>query len=127
MIKVKIVENKILPFGKFVAFTLGKFIFTKDASKLTDKIIRHETIHYCQQAELAYIGFLVMYLLSFITQFIRCLFIKRIGKIDNGENSVWVRAYRTVLFEREAYLHENDEDYLDKRAPYEWFILNFYI
>lgn len=127
MIKVKIVENKIIPFGNFVAFAFLKFIFTKDASKLNDKIIRHETIHYCQQAELAIIGFVVMYVLSFITQFIRCLFIKSIGRINNGNNSVWNRAYRTVLFEREAYLHEDDEDYLDKRAPYAWFILNFYI
>lgn len=124
---MKIVENKIIPFGSFTAFTLGKFIFTKDASKLTDKIIRHETIHYYQQAELAYIGFIVMYFLSFITQFIRCTFKKSIGFSEYGSNSIWNRAYRTVLFEREAYLHEDDEDYLDKRAPYAWFILNFYV
>lgn len=127
MIKVKIIENKIIPFGNFVAFTFLKFIFTKDASKLNDRIIRHEKIHYCQQAELAVIGFIIMYLLSFITQFFRCLFIKNIGRVENDSNSVWMRAYRTVVFEREAYLYENDEKYLENRAPYAWFILNFYV
>ncbi len=124
---MKIVENKILPFGSFSAMVLGKFIFTKDASKLNERIIRHETIHYYQQAELAYVIFFVMYFLSFITQLIRCLLYKKIGKIESGSNSVWKRAYRTVLFEREAYEHEDDPEYLEKRGPWAWFLLNFHI
>ena len=124
---MKIVENKIIPFGSFTAFTLGKFIFTKDASKITDKILCHETIHYYQQAETGYVIFFVMYFLSFITQFIRCTFKKSIGFSEYGSNSIWNRAYRTVLFEREAYQHENDPEYLNKRIPWSWFILNFYV
>lgn len=124
---MKIVENRILPFGSFVAFTFGKFIFTKDASRLNEKIIRHETIHYYQQAELAYIIFFVMYFLSFVCQLVRCAFNKEIGKVESGSCSVWKRAYRTVLFEREAYEHDDDPEYLNKRAPWAWFLLNFYI
>jgi hypothetical protein len=127
MIKMKIVENKILPFGHYTAMTLGKFIFTKDASKITEKVQRHEAIHYCQQAELAYIIFFIMYFLSFVTQFIRCAFIKNLGRVENGNNSLWSRSYRTVLFEREAYLHEDEPEYLENRIPYCWFLLNFYI
>ena len=116
---MKIVENKILPFGSFSAMVLGKFIFTKDAS--------NETIHYYQQAELSYIGFFVMYFLSYVCQLIRCALYKNIGLAECGSRSVWKRAYRTVLFEREAYEHEDDPEYLEKRAPYAWFILNFYL
>lgn len=124
---MKIVENKILPFGSFNAMVLGKFIFTKDASKLNERIIRHETIHYYQQAETAYVIFFVMYFLSFVCQLIRCTFSKKIGRHERGNNSVWNRAYRTILFEREAYEHENDEEYLKKRLPWAWFLLNFYV
>lgn len=124
---MKIVENKILPLGSFDAMVLGKFIFTKDASKLNERIIRHETIHYYQQAELAYVIFFVMYFLSFVCQLIRCLFNKKIGKAESGSSSMWVRAYRTVLFEREAYEHENDPEYLKRRGPWAWILLNFYI
>lgn len=124
---MKIVKNKIIPFGRYTAMAIGKFIFTKDASKITERTIRHEAIHYCQEAELAYVIFFIMYCLSFVTQFIRCLFIKNLGRVEFGSNSLWSRAYRTVLFEREAYLHENDPDYLENRAPYAWFLLNFYV
>ncbi|MBP7342210.1 MAG: hypothetical protein PHG54_07520 [Smithellaceae bacterium] len=29
-------------------------------------------------------------------------------------------AYRRISFEREAYLHEQDGSYLQRRKPYEW-------
>lgn len=124
---MKIIQNKFIPFGSYLAMTIGPFIFTKNKTKINDTVLRHETIHYYQQAELGYIIFFIFYFLSFITQLIRCSFNKEIGQIGNYRQSVWDRAYRTILFEREAYEHENDETYLDDRAPWAWFLLNFYV
>lgn len=124
---MKIIENRIIPFGSYKAMVLGKFIFTKNASRLSDRIIRHETIHYYQQAELAYIIFFVMYFLSFLTQFARCLFSKNIGRVETGGNSVWNRAYRTIVFEREAYENEDNPEYLKTRKPWAWVLLKFYV
>ena len=67
---------------------------------------RHETIHFQQQLELAFIGFYILYALSWLHGLI---------KYRNGAT-----AYREVIFEREAYSNDYIEDYLENRQRYAW-------
>lgn len=118
---MKIIKNKIIPFGTFVAMTIGPFIFTK-RDKLSETVIRHESIHWEQEKETLIVFFYVLYVLMFVWEFFRCLFDADRGWVDGGswKNGTWKRAYRSIAFEREAYKHEKDEDYLSKRHHYAW-------
>jgi len=71
-----------------------------------DPIINHESIHIAQQKELFVIGFYILYLLEFIAGTIAC-----------GDSRL---AYFSISFEQEAYEHQKDLSYLDKRKPMSW-------
>lgn len=116
-----IVRNKILPFGCYVAMTIGPFIFTK-RKELSEVTIRHEGIHWAQEKETLIAGFYLLYALMFVWEFVRCLFDSQHGRTEAGswQNSTWKRAYRSILFEREAYANEKNEDYLENRRHYAW-------
>lgn len=70
------------------------------------RIITHETIHFKQALELLVIPFYVLYILEFI---IRFLF-----------KWNFVKAYKSISFEREAYDNELNESYLENRKLYSW-------
>jgi hypothetical protein len=74
------------------------FLFTRDKRKVTERTIRHESIHARQMWELLVVGFYVWY---FVEWMIR-LFMKG-------------NAYRNISFEREAYANQDDILYLDTR------------
>lgn len=116
-----IVHNKILPFGSYVAMTIGPFIFTK-RKNLNEVTVNHESIHWAQEKETLIIGFYLLYVLMFLCKFVRCLFDSINGKIYGytWRNSIWKRAYRSILFEREAYDNEKDEEYIKNRRHYAW-------
>lgn len=116
-----IVHNKILPFGSYVAMTIGPFIFTKRAN-LSWATVQHENIHWQQEKETLIVGFYVLYVAMFVYEYLRCLFDKKRGRLleDRCYNTAWKRAYRSILFEREAYKYENDENYLENRRHYAW-------
>lgn len=89
-----IIKTKIVPKG-FTAITLFAIIFTKTKD---DKIvINHEKIHRRQQIEMLIFPFFLWY-------FIEAL----------------IRGYSKVSFEKEAYAHENDIDYLKNRRAFAW-------
>ena len=116
-----IVHNKILPLGSYVAMTIGPFIFTKRAN-LSWATVQHESIHWEQEKETLIVGFYLLYVLMFVCEFVRCLFDNQHGRTEAGswKNSTWKRAYRSILFEREAYANEKNEDYLENRRHYAW-------
>ena len=116
-----IVHNKILPFGSYVAITIGPFILTK-RKDLNEVTINHESIHWAQEKETLIIGFYLLYVLMFLWEFVRCLCDSKHGKIDGytWRNSTWKRAYRSILFEREAYNNEKNEEYIKNRRHYAW-------
>lgn len=117
---MKIVKNSIIPFGTYVAMTVGPFIFTKRA-KLSDSTIRHEAIHWEQQKELAIVGFFIIYVLVFLWELIRCSFdFERGSRADGIHRSLWKRAYRMNILEREAYEHEDTLAYQLTRRHYAW-------
>ena len=69
--------------------------------------LNHEQIHLRQQAELLLVFFYVWYGLEFL---FRLLQYKDRHK-----------AYKNISFEREAYRHESETDYLKRRSAYGFF------
>ncbi len=83
--------------------TLYPFIFIKkgiDESRLK-VLINHEKIHLRQQLELLIIPFYFFYLLNY-------LYLLALYKEHK-------KAYRGIIFEREAFNYETDFDYLKRR------------
>jgi hypothetical protein len=100
----------IVPFLTVRGMALFPFILLKKRHYSTDKtIINHELIHFKQQLELLILPFYIIYLLNYLIN----LLIYR----DHDQ------AYRNIIFEREAYRHERDSDYLGKRRFWGWRLL----
>ena len=93
-------------YRNYVGLCLWPFIILRNASLLEDEIlINHERIHLRQQAEMLLLFFYLQYLVEWI--------LKSLYYLD------FYKAYRNVSFEREAYLHEKDADYLAERRPFQ--------
>ncbi|MAP55514.1 hypothetical protein [Altibacter sp.] len=98
-----VVVNRFLLRKNFLGITLWPFIILKHASLREDVIfLNHERIHFRQQIELLVLPFYVWYLLEYGIRLLRYR--------DR------YKAYRNISFEREAYRHEKDLDYLKKRS-----------
>jgi len=95
--------SKISPI-EIGAITLMGFVFSRGGMSPATK--RHETIHFQQQLEMAFIFFFLFYLLFWLVGLV---------KYRNG-----ARSYRENPFEREAYSNEFTKDYLAKRRRYSW-------
>ena len=100
-----VILNKLLPIGKkFHAINLFGIIFAKgECGKVT---LNHEKIHTRQMLELMIIPFYLFYILEWLV------------KIINYRNNY--EAYKNISFEREAYKHQNDFEYLKNRRPYQF-------
>lgn len=117
---MKIIKNRIIPFGSYVAMVLGPLIFTK-RDYISSNTIRHESIHWAQEKELAIVFFYLLYVLFFVVELLRCQFNHQRGAAADGRyRSTWERAYRMNPFEREAYVHELDPEYLNTRRHFAW-------
>ena len=98
-----LISSKYLVPNGFRSITLFPFIFLKyEGDKLNNVLINHEKIHTRQQLELFILPFFIWYLLEYVSNFIKY----------RDKNL----AYRNISFEREAYFHENDMNYLNKRS-----------
>ena len=102
---MRIVKNKIIPFGSFLAVNLFGVIFTK--RDLSDWQIHHEAIHTQQMKELLYIPYYILYVLEFLIR----LPLNKFG---------WKKAYRAISFEAEAYTYQHWKDYLRIRQRFTW-------
>ena len=115
-----IIRTKILPCGTFVAMTVGPFIFVK-SEEVDGRTLRHEGIHWEQYKETGIIGFLLLYVLDYVWEALRCILDHRRGtRADGRYRSLRDRIYRCVMFEREAYAHDDEEDYIKNRRHYAW-------
>lgn len=105
---MKIIYNNIIPFGRYLAINLFGILFVRKDKKhlLDDTVINHEQIHTAQMKELLYIGFYIIYLLEWLY--------KAIIKFPFN----WHLAYRDISFEKEAFMFEPYEDYLEYRTHY---------
>lgn len=102
---MKIIYNKIIPFGNYTAINLFGILFIK--KELTIKDINHESIHTEQMKEMGYIFFYLWYVIEYLL--IR-FFHKKQGD-----------AYHDVSFEEEAYNNEHDLNYIKfRRKRYAW-------
>ena len=118
MIKV---YNRIIPWRGFKLMTLWPFLFIKKGAKIKDTDINHECIHLRQQTELFVFLFYVLYILFFVIEMVRCAFDKNRMQTIKGKNrNIYQRAYRGVLFEREAYWFQDDPEYLKHRKLFAW-------
>ncbi len=86
------------------------FIIIKEADLKQDKVlVNHEKIHLRQQLEMLVLFFFIWYTIEFLVRYI--IYKNR------------MQAYRNISFEKEAYSHEKDLNYLKKR-PF-WKFLKF--
>ena len=117
MIKV---YNRIIPFPCYKSLAMWPFVFVRRKVRMTDADWRHEGTHLRQQAELLIVGFVVLYVLFFGIELVRCGFDHERGQKATGGRSLWMRAYRSIPFEREAYWFQDDPEYLKHRKLFAW-------
>ena len=99
---ILIVSKYLIPKG-YRGLTFFPFVILKFADAKEDTaLLNHENIHLRQQLELLILPFYIWYFLDFGIKFLRY----------NDKN----KAYRNIIFEREAYANENDLDYLKSRS-----------
>lgn len=103
---MKFIFNKYIPFKGYAAMCVGNLVFVRNGVQLSERIINHESIHSAQWRECLYLFFLPIYVCSFLLQLL---------KFVN-----WHEAYRNVCFEREAYGHQDEDDYLSHRKRFAW-------
>ena len=103
---ILIVSKYLIP-KRFKAIALFPFIVIRDNFETNNLVlINHERIHLRQQLELLIIPFYVLYFIDYILKII----------LFKDKN----KAYKNILFEREAYLNEENMDYLQTRPFWNW-------
>ena len=96
--------------SNFNALAIWPFIFLRGKELKNDAILlNHEKIHLKQQKELLWIFFFMIYFIEFLAKIV---IYKRLKL-----------AYRNISFEREAYFHERDFNYI--RIKPLWSFINF--
>ena len=101
--KLPIWLSKIAPVDLW-AFSFGPFVVCR--GELSEKVKRHETIHFYQQLEMLFVLQWVMYALFYV-----------IGRLRYGS---WENAYYNNPFEREAYSHQENKNYFKNRKFWAW-------
>ena len=100
-----IVHTRKFPARQFHAITLFPVIFY-NGEKLSERELRHETVHLWQQAALLIVLFYVLYLIFWV-----------IGLLRYRSS---YRAYREIPFERSAYDLESLPRQLGWRQAFDW-------
>lgn len=99
---MKIIVNNIIPIKGFAAINLFGVLFVRNGVSITDRLIRHESIHTKQMKELLYVFFYILYVFEWLVKL--CFY---------GS-----KAYRNISFEREAYSNQYDVNYLGNRRHF---------
>ena len=97
-----VVKSRLAP--KRYCVNLFGTLWVRDPTWLDEKVINHERIHTAQMRELFVIPFYILYVIEWLF---------RLAVERNFD-----RAYRSISFEREAYAHGNDLDYLNRRKHF---------
>ncbi len=113
----KFIVSKYLPLRPFIAINiLGLIVVRKENLHLyRNELKRHEKIHTIQMVETLFIGFYIWYFSEWIVRLICSAFKHGFSVFKQG-----TKAYSSILFEREAYSHQNDPNYLSSRKPFEY-------
>jgi hypothetical protein len=110
--------NRLCARMGFAAMTVGRWVWVaagRDA--ISDRLLNHETIHIAQQRDLWWVGQWALYAVERAWRFAELALCLRDRK---REVSMWREAYYNVSFEREAYAHQEDYEYLSKREKHAW-------
>ena len=100
------IVNRFIPFAGFTAINLFGLIFVRRGQKFTATDLQHERIHTRQMLELLILPFYVIYLIEWLLRLLQTHHV--------------IRAYLRISFEREAYAHQSDSNYLRHRPAYAW-------
>lgn len=100
---MRIFFTRLIPVRKLAAVNLFGILLAPKGGSVTQTILIHEAIHTRQMKEMFYVFFYLWYFAEWL--------IRLFGKGS---------AYRRISFEREAYRHEHDKQYLKNRKPYDW-------
>jgi hypothetical protein len=92
------------------AITLGPFIVCR--TEPSPRTLNHERIHQRQQYELLLLGFVILYVGSWLWNLVS-------GLVHLHRFDGYV-AYMQIPFEREAYEHEAEPEYLTGRKLFAW-------
>lgn len=95
--------NSILS-SEVIALTIGPVIMFN--GKYDHITLNHESIHCQQYMETFYIGFLIIYLYDYIK--------------NRLSGMLPIEAYENIRAEKEAYMYENDKEYLKSRKRFLW-------
>tara|TARA_Y100001970_G_C14002282_1_gene734030 strand:+ start:93 stop:461 length:369 start_codon:yes stop_codon:yes gene_type:complete len=101
--KIPVWLSKIAPI-EIRAISFGLWVWNR--GEFDERLKQHETIHFQQQLELLFVMQWILYGLYYL---------KGLIVYKDGET-----AYRQSPFEREAYLNEREEGYLENRPRYNW-------
>lgn len=108
---MKIIRNSILPPKGFKGITILNMIFVHKNAVITEQFIRHETIHWEQQKEMLIVFFYLWYAIEYIIRLI----------VYRSHN----KAYKSVMFEKEAYTLERSESLFNAREHYDWLFYDY--
>lgn len=125
---LKVIKNKVFPFGRCFAITVWPFVFSK--RDMSDIDMNHENIHACQQLEVliaSSLGLAVIIILADISLFWIFLAPFVYFVLYGAEYVIrWllykkrVEAYANISFEQEAYKYQYNLGYEKVRKPFEW-------
>lgn len=129
---IKIYSN-IFPIKGFKEMTIWPFLFIRKKAAMSGLFNavdeRHEEIHGEQQKEMLFIGFMLAavmvvtkcgwWSLLALPLFFYWYGIEYVIKLCYYRNGT--TAYKNISFEREAYDHQREIDYLYNRKDFAWF------
>jgi len=97
----------VIPVLPVTAMALFPFVLFDRHDRASDHVLlQHEQIHLRQQIELLILPFYLLYAYYYLK-----------GRFKGHSAR---EAYRAIPFEREAYLHEATQDYLNSRSRFAW-------
>ena len=122
---MKIIRNKYIPFKGFRAINLFGILFVRGNARIDDITLNHEKIHSAQIAEVmvASVPFALLLwlftniwlgLLLVIASYYLWYIIQWLIRLPKGN------AYRNISFEREAYVNQDNLNYLKNRERFDF-------
>lgn len=101
---MRVIYNRLIPFKGYKCVNLFGVLLVREGCTMTATDYNHEAIHTAQMKELLYVPFYLLYVLEWLWHLIRLCDTRA--------------AYRAISFEREAYAHEGEADYLKTRKKF---------
>lgn len=103
---MKIIRNKIIPFGGKKCINLFGVLFVKEKVQLSEVDMNHEAIHSEEMKDLLWIGFYLWYIIEWVVRLVQYRDCNK--------------AYKNISFEREAYANQGNMDYIATRKWGSW-------